>query len=118
MSISPSAQRIQELKTLLQQASYDYYVLDNPQLPDAVYDQLYRELQELEAANPALITPDSPTQRVGAPASRFRSLPLTLDQLSSSCSETKFSQPLTLPLNSQLLLSLRSLASSSRRETR
>ena len=74
MSISPSAQRIQELKTLLQQASYDYYVLDNPQLPDAVYDQLYRELQELEAANPALITPDSPTQRVGAPASRFRSV--------------------------------------------
>jgi len=74
MSIPSPAQRIQELKTLLQQASYDYYVLDSPQLPDAVYDQLYRELQDLEAANPELIAPDSPTQRVGAPASRFRSV--------------------------------------------
>ncbi|MBW4466586.1 MAG: NAD-dependent DNA ligase LigA [Pegethrix bostrychoides GSE-TBD4-15B] len=74
MLIPPPAQRIQELKALLQQASYDYYVLDAPKLPDAVYDQLYRELQDLEAADPALITPDSPTQRVGAPASRFHSV--------------------------------------------
>ncbi len=74
MSISLPAQRLQELRTLLQQASYDYYVLDNPRLPDPVYDQLYRELLDLEAANPTLIPPDSPTQRVGAPASRFHSV--------------------------------------------
>jgi DNA ligase (NAD+) len=68
-------QRIQELRQLLQQASYDYYVLDAPTLPDAVYDQLYRELQTLETQYPELITPDSPTQRVGErPASQFTSV--------------------------------------------
>ncbi|MBF2051236.1 MAG: NAD-dependent DNA ligase LigA [Elainella sp. C42_A2020_010] len=67
--------RIEELKTLLQKASYEYYVLDAPTMPDAVYDQLYRELQELEAAHPQWITPDSPTQRVGEkPATRFASV--------------------------------------------
>jgi DNA ligase (NAD+) len=68
-------QRVQELTKLLQQASYDYYVRDAPTLPDAVYDQLYRELQTLETQHPALIAPDSPTQRVGAqPASQFTSV--------------------------------------------
>jgi DNA ligase (NAD+) len=68
-------QRMIELRRLLQQASYDYYVLDAPTLPDAVYDQLYRELQELEARYPDLITPDSPTQRVGErPATQFTSV--------------------------------------------
>lgn len=67
-------QRAQELQKLLQQAGYDYYVLDAPTLADAVYDQLYRELQDLETRYPELITPDSPTQRVGAPASKFTSV--------------------------------------------
>ncbi len=68
-------QRAQELTKLLQQASYDYYVLDAPTLPDTVYDQLYRELQTLETQYPELITADSPTQRVGAqPASQFTSV--------------------------------------------
>ena len=68
-------QRIEELRKLLQKASYDYYVLDNPSLPDEVYDRLYRELQELEQQHPELITPDSPTQRVGErPAARFNSV--------------------------------------------
>ncbi|MBD2027957.1 hypothetical protein, partial [Leptolyngbya sp. FACHB-711] len=58
-------QRIEELRKLLRKASYDYYVLDNPSLPDEVYDRLYRELQELEQQHPELITLDSPTQRVG-----------------------------------------------------
>jgi DNA ligase (NAD+) len=67
--------RASELRKLLQQASYDYYVLDAPTLPDAVYDQLYRELLELEQTYPALVTPDSPTQRVGDKlASRFSSV--------------------------------------------
>lgn len=68
-------QRVEELKKLLQQAAYEYYVLDAPTLPDAVYDQLYRELQDLESQHPELVTPDSPTQRVGAkPAARFTSV--------------------------------------------
>ena len=68
-------QRVQELKRLLQQASYDYYVLDAPTIEDAVYDQLYRELQTLETEYPELISPDSPTQRVGErPASQFTSV--------------------------------------------
>lgn len=72
---SAASQRIEELKKLLQKASYEYYVLDAPTMPDAVYDQLYRELQDLEAAYPKLIAPDSPTQRVGEkPATRFTSV--------------------------------------------
>jgi len=55
-------QRVQELRQLLQRAS-SYYVLDNPIMEDAVYDQLYRELQQLETQYPELITADSPTQR-------------------------------------------------------
>ncbi len=62
------ANRIDELRRLLREHSHAYYVLDQPTIPDAEYDFLYRELEELEAANPELITSDSPTQRVGAPA--------------------------------------------------
>jgi len=69
-------QRVIELRSQLQKASYDYYVLDAPTLPDSVYDRLYRELQDLEAQHPNLLTPDSPTQRVGAePADGFTSIP-------------------------------------------
>jgi DNA ligase (NAD+) len=68
-------QRLLELRKLLHQASYEYYVLDQPVMEDAIYDQLYRELQDLETQFPALVTPDSPTQRVGAqPASAFGSV--------------------------------------------
>ncbi|MBE9201238.1 MULTISPECIES: NAD-dependent DNA ligase LigA [unclassified Nodularia (in: cyanobacteria)] len=67
--------RVEELRQLLQQASYAYYVLDAPMMEDAVYDQLYRELQELETQYSELITPDSPTQRVGEkPATHFTSV--------------------------------------------
>ncbi|BAC08409.1 NAD-dependent DNA ligase LigA [Thermosynechococcus vestitus] len=71
----PPAERIQQLRRLLQRASYAYYALDQPIMEDEVYDQLYRELQELEAAYPEYITPDSPTQRIGeAPVSQFESV--------------------------------------------
>lgn len=67
--------RLGELRQVLHQASYEYYVLDRPNLEDAVYDRLYRELQDLEQQYPQLITPDSPTQRVGArPAPQFTSV--------------------------------------------
>ncbi|MBW4628386.1 MAG: NAD-dependent DNA ligase LigA [Brasilonema octagenarum HA4186-MV1] len=68
-------QRVQELRQLLQKASLAYYVLDSPIMEDAVYDQLYRELQQLENQYPELVTPDSPTQRVGEkPATQFLSV--------------------------------------------
>jgi DNA ligase (NAD+) len=68
-------QRLQELRQLLQRASYAYYVLDTPFMEDSVYDQLYRELQDLEQQYPQLVTLDSPTQRVGErPAARFVSV--------------------------------------------
>ena len=67
--------RSQQLRQKLQAASYAYYVLDNPDMEDVVYDRLYRELQDLEHQYPELITPDSPTQRVGErPAAGFVSV--------------------------------------------
>jgi len=59
-------EQVNKLREQLNQHSYNYYVLDNPTIPDAEYDRLYRELQKLEASHPELITPDSPTQKVGA----------------------------------------------------
>ena len=53
------------LRERLSWHGYRYYVLDDPEIPDAEYDRLFRELQELETAHPELIAPDSPTQRVG-----------------------------------------------------
>jgi len=60
------ATRIAELRRQLEDANHRYHVLDDPAIPDAEYDRLLRELDELEAAHPELLTPDSPTQRVGA----------------------------------------------------
>jgi DNA ligase (NAD+) len=60
-----AAQRIEELREQLRYHSYRYHILDDPVISDDAYDALYRELQELEAAHPELITPASPTQRVG-----------------------------------------------------
>jgi DNA ligase (NAD+) len=62
---SDAPQRAAELRALLHRHAHLYYVLDAPEVPDAEYDRLFRELQALEAAHPALRTPDSPTQRVG-----------------------------------------------------
>jgi DNA ligase (NAD+) len=58
--------RAAELRGQLKRHAYLYYVLDAPEISDAQYDRLMRELQELEAAHPELVTPDSPTRRVGA----------------------------------------------------
>lgn len=63
-----AAQRIQALRAELDEHNYRYYVLDEPSVPDAEYDRLFRELQVLEAEHPELVTPDSPTQRVGGEA--------------------------------------------------
>ncbi|HQR55333.1 MAG TPA: NAD-dependent DNA ligase LigA [Burkholderiaceae bacterium] len=61
---SPGA-RARWLREQIARADHEYYVLANPSLPDAEYDRLFRELQALEQAHPDLLTPDSPTQRVG-----------------------------------------------------
>lgn len=58
-------QEIQSLRRELEQANYEYYVLDNPSMSDYDFDHKLRRLEELEAAHPELVTPDSPTQRVG-----------------------------------------------------
>lgn len=59
------AERAAWLRTELERANYAYYVLDQPDLPDAEYDLLFKELQQIETDHPDLITPESPTQRVG-----------------------------------------------------
>lgn len=61
-------ERIQELTAILSEANYRYYVLDDPKMHDFEYDRLLRELEELEAANPELSLPNSPTKRVGGEA--------------------------------------------------
>jgi DNA ligase (NAD+) len=61
--------RAAELRERIERANYEYHVLDMPTIADQAYDALMRELQELEAKHPELVTPDSPTQRVGGPAS-------------------------------------------------
>lgn len=60
--------KIQDLRQEISEHDYRYYVLDQPSIPDAEYDRLFRELQKLEQQHPELITPDSPTQRVGGQA--------------------------------------------------
>src|SRR5437773_11355864 len=73
---APARKRIEQLRRLIEHHNYQYYVLDSPELSDADYEGLGRELRELETRFPDLVTPDSPTQRVGAPPSdTFARLP-------------------------------------------
>ncbi|MFO8068572.1 MAG: NAD-dependent DNA ligase LigA [Alkalibacterium sp.] len=65
MDFDQARERVDELVTLLDQYSHQYYVLDQPTIPDEEYDRLYRELVELEETYPTLVKNDSPTQRVG-----------------------------------------------------
>jgi len=69
MPATSDEKRIAELREKIEKANYEYHVLDQPTIADEAYDALMRELQSLEAAHPELVTPESPTQRVGAPAS-------------------------------------------------
>ena len=67
------ARRIEELREQIRHHLYQYHVLDAPEISDEAFDALMEELRALEAAHPDLVTPDSPTQRVGAPpAEGFR----------------------------------------------
>ena len=79
---APNAQ-IARLRLRIEDANHRYYVLDDPDIPDAEYDRLLRELQALEAAHPELVTADSPTQRVGTrPAGGFAEVRHALPMLS------------------------------------
>ena len=76
-------ERIKELRALLNKANYSYYILDSPQIDDAVYDQLYRELIEIENIHPSLITDDSPSQRLGSiPSKGFKNVEHNIPLLS------------------------------------
>ncbi|CDG51300.1 MULTISPECIES: NAD-dependent DNA ligase LigA [Halomonadaceae] len=82
-SDSQSLEEINQLRAALDEANYRYYVLDEPTLTDADYDRKFQRLQQLEAEHPELVTPDSPTQRVGAaPADGFPSVAHAIPMLS------------------------------------
>src|SRR5271170_943078 len=68
MAVKKVEHEIDELRATLRHHEHLYYVLDEPEITDAEYDRLMRRLQDLEAGHPELITPDSPTQRVGGKA--------------------------------------------------
>ncbi len=68
MQPANTVDRIKELHAQLHEHAHRYYVLDEPSIPDDEYDKLFKELQALEAQHPELLTPDSPTQRVGGKA--------------------------------------------------
>lgn len=97
MSATASA-RVQQLRRRIEYHNQRYYVLDDPEIPDADYDRLLRDLQDLEARYPELITPSSPTQRVGAqPLTKFaparHELPmLSLDNAFSAAELHAFDQ--------------------------
>ncbi|MCO6552601.1 MAG: NAD-dependent DNA ligase LigA [Gilliamella sp.] len=77
------AKQLTSLRNLIRHHEYCYYVLDTPEIPDAEYDKLIKQLQTLEQQNPDLITPDSPTQRVGgSPLAQFASIKHEMPMLS------------------------------------
>src|SRR5690606_32904926 len=77
------ADRVAELRRLIEDANHAYHVLDEPRIPDAEYDALMRELEALEAAHPELASADSPTRRVGAaPSAKFAQVRHAMPMLS------------------------------------
>lgn len=101
------ASKAQSLRTQLEQYNYQYYVLDNPTVPDAEYDRLFQSLVELERTHPELLREDSPTQRVGAsPLSNFQQVAhqvpmLSLDNAFDSEELADFNRRLLERLDSQ-----------------
>ena len=62
---------IEILRDKINRANYEYYIMDNPSISDFEYDELFTKLKKIEEENPSLITPDSPTQRVGGISEKF-----------------------------------------------
>lgn len=98
-------ERVKKLREEIEYHNYRYYVLDSPVISDAEYDALMRELKELEARYPELITPDSPTQRVGfKPAEAFKEVPhkepmLSLDDAMEEAEVIEFDRRIKRFLN-------------------
>ncbi len=93
MTVTTISDRVSELRDILNHHNYRYYVLDNPEISDHQYDDLMRELRAIEADRPELITPDSPTQRVGAqPAEGFAQIehPRPMFSLSNAFDDDEF----------------------------
>ena len=87
-------ERAKELRALLNKANYSYYILDAPEIDDAIYDQLYRELIEIENIHSSLITDDSPSQRLGGIPSRgFKNVEHKIPLLSLDLSLIHISEP-------------------------
>ncbi|WP_018962474.1 NAD-dependent DNA ligase LigA [Coprothermobacter platensis] len=83
MTKEEAQKRIEELRKTIEYHNYRYYVLDSPEISDEEYDKLFRELANLEKQFPELVTPDSPTQRVGAlPATEFATVTHEIPMLS------------------------------------
>jgi len=90
--------RAEELRRIIEHHNYQYYVLDKPEISDYEYDQLLRELQNLESIYPELVTPDSPTQRIGAePAKQFENYkhPFKMYSLANAMNEGEFKDFIT-----------------------
>jgi DNA ligase (NAD+) len=106
MAATDTEQRLQELRAEIERHLYAYHVLDDPEVSDAEYDRLYDELVALEAEHPELVTRDSPTQRVGAPASdRFQKvehrLPMgSLEKVTTEESVVKWAEDVRKRLDS------------------
>lgn len=83
MNIGQARVEAEELRRRINHHNYRYYVLDSPDIPDAEYDRLMRRLQEIEAEFPELLTPDSPTQKIGAkPLEKFESVRRSIPMMS------------------------------------
>lgn len=80
MSEDGDRARLLALRTEIERHNFRYYVLDDPEISDAAFDRLLRELQQLESAHPEWVTPDSPTQRVGSPTFTTSFAPVTHQQ--------------------------------------
>ena len=109
MQFESAKRRAEELRAQLNYHSHKYYVEDDPEIEDSEYDMLQRELASIEREYPELITPDSPTQRVGGSAghgdagsSNIRAtpsslgIPVVLDLRSTSCYRCRFLPALLL----------------------
>jgi len=84
-TLNEISRELEQLRARIRRHDYLYYVLDQPEITDAEYDQLYKRLEELEQLHPELVTSDSPTQRVGGtPSPEFGELPHSIPMLSIS----------------------------------
>jgi len=84
-TLNEISRELEQLRARIRRHDYLYYVLDQPEITDAEYDQLYKRLEELEQLHPELVTSDSPTQRVGgSPSPEFGELPHSIPMLSIS----------------------------------